>query len=114
MKTQIRRSVFETNSSSTHSLAFYKKDEWDQFLHGDGVMENFGNDITTRDIVKEKYREEAESMGYNIDDEDEFDEYYAENYGSLYTCERLCRRYDVIAKEVPDSDYVAVSIEGYD
>ena len=31
---KIRRKVFETNSSSTHSLTKCRKDEWDDFLKG--------------------------------------------------------------------------------
>jgi len=34
MKLSIRRGVFETNSSSTHSLTFCKKSEWEDFKNG--------------------------------------------------------------------------------
>ncbi len=34
MKRQIRRGVFETNSSSTHSLTMCSKKEYDEFEKG--------------------------------------------------------------------------------
>lgn len=34
MKVQIRQGVFETNSSSTHSISICSKAEWDAFEHG--------------------------------------------------------------------------------
>ena len=38
MKRQIRRSVFETNSSSTHSLTMCMKSEYDKWLKGETVL----------------------------------------------------------------------------
>lgn len=35
MKVQIRRSVFETNSSSSHSVTLYSSVEWDKFVAGE-------------------------------------------------------------------------------
>lgn len=35
MKVQIRKSVFETNSSSVHTLTIFDKDEWEEFKQGE-------------------------------------------------------------------------------
>lgn len=34
MKVQYRNNVFETNSSSTHSLSICTQNEWEDFMHG--------------------------------------------------------------------------------
>jgi len=39
MKKQVRRGVFETNSSATHSLTLYKKEEWEKIKNGEGVID---------------------------------------------------------------------------
>lgn len=38
MKVQIRRGVFETNSSSTHTLCIYNGSDWDRFVKGEMVI----------------------------------------------------------------------------
>lgn len=40
MKVQIRGSVFETNSSSTHSLVITSTDDWNKFNDGEYVYES--------------------------------------------------------------------------
>ena len=39
MKIQIREGVFETNSSSTHSLALFNGSDWQAFKEGKMVIE---------------------------------------------------------------------------
>lgn len=41
MKIQIRKGVFETNSSSTHSIVLCKTSDWDDFVRGRMLMKNF-------------------------------------------------------------------------
>ena len=40
MKVQIRKNVFETNSSSTHSLVICSKDLYDKFINNEAVFDN--------------------------------------------------------------------------
>ena len=40
MKRQIRKGVFETNSSSTHSLVMCLKSDYDKWEHGDRGRDN--------------------------------------------------------------------------
>lgn len=47
MRTQIRRSVFETNSSSTHSICIAKTDDFKRNNHVDFTLGEFGWEIET-------------------------------------------------------------------
>ena len=40
MKIQVRQGLFETNSSSTHSLVMFKGSDWELFKEGKMVIEN--------------------------------------------------------------------------
>ena len=46
MKTQIRRGVFETNSSSVHTLAITTSTDWDRFEKGELLMKDYPYDIS--------------------------------------------------------------------
>lgn len=46
MKTQIRRGVFETNSSSVHTLAITTSTDWDRFEKGELLMKGYPYDIS--------------------------------------------------------------------
>ena len=50
MKTQIRRGVFETNSSSVHTLAITTNTNWDKFKKGELLMKGYPYDISFVDI----------------------------------------------------------------
>ena len=43
MKRQIRRGVFETNSSSTHSLTMCSEEEFEQWKNGELLFEEWGS-----------------------------------------------------------------------
>ena len=66
MKRQIRYGVFETNSSSTHSMTICTKEEYDKWVKGELLFSRWGeefanpedNDTLTnaeKEVVKEKY-----------------------------------------------------------
>jgi len=57
MKVQIRQGVFETNSSSTHSLAIYNKNEWEEFKNGDLLIDStyLGN-LKKKEDYREDYK----------------------------------------------------------
>ena len=46
MKTQIRRGVFETNSSSVHTLAITTSTDWDRFEKGELLMKDYPYEIS--------------------------------------------------------------------
>jgi len=46
---QIRRGVFETNSSSTHSLSIVSMEEWEAFKRGELIMNRDSDSLCTMD-----------------------------------------------------------------
>lgn len=74
MKIQVRQSVFETNSSSTHSLALFKGSDWQAFKDGQMVIENSPSAnklININDIKDKSYIYDPE----NIDEDKYFYDY---------------------------------------
>lgn len=58
MKTQIRRGVFETNSSSVHSLTMCMKSELDKWKDGELVYDRWNNELVPiTDEMKQKLTE---------------------------------------------------------
>lgn len=98
---QMRKNVFETNSSSTHSITMCTQDEYDAWVNGD-VMLNDGwwhdnvskfkdKKFVTRaeaeDIIKnDKYYEPTDKLS-GLSDE-EFDEYCHDMDYGLYSIDR--------------------------
>ena len=61
MKIQIRRGVFETNSSSTHSLVMFKGSDWELFKEGKMLMSGppyFDKLVKVEDVPKEDVENE--------------------------------------------------------
>jgi hypothetical protein len=102
MKIQIRQGVFETNSSSVHSLSIVKTTEYKDFLAGKiWVKENFSSDENECDLLPEDEAIEFNinhlKNDLNLDDEEfitayrklknfweAFSSKYAEDNGSVY------------------------------
>lgn len=126
MKVQVRRGVFETNSSSTHSLTLYKKEEWDNIKNGEGVIdESWHSDGTPKFNTKSEIKESKAFKQYLKDNNDGDVEELTEDAISdalnefmyeecIYDYDSYCEQYEVLQKEVPNSDYVAVSIFSYE
>lgn len=78
MKIQMRTSVFETNSSSTHSIAICTEDDYKAFKKGKKLIDR--NSLKLYNSVEEgmaqdKWSEEEDFMTY-----EEFEEYVSEYY----------------------------------
>lgn len=56
MKRQIRRGVFETNSSSVHSLTMCSKAEYDAFENGEMYIERWGSSLYTKEQLIEMFK----------------------------------------------------------
>lgn len=99
---QMRKNVFETNSSSTHSITMCTEDEYNAWANGDVLLNDgwWGKDNTSEfkdkkfvtreeaeDIIKHnKYHEPTDELS-DLSDE-EFDEYcYDMDYG-LYSMDK--------------------------
>lgn len=86
MKIQIRRGIFETNSSSTHSLTMCTNDDFDKWKNGELVYNNYGDKLIP--ITDEKYQEwlknkQEDDYYYDYLTYDEYFNYYCENYESF-------------------------------
>lgn len=69
MKRQIRRSVFETNSSSTHSLCICTEDDYNKWINGQMVYDSYSEQLV--DVTSENKKEDYRFQTYD-------------NYGSCY------------------------------
>lgn len=56
MKRQIRRGVFETNSSSVHSLTMCSSEEYEKWEEGKVFKEKYGSDFKTREEIVEELK----------------------------------------------------------
>lgn len=53
----IRKGVFETNSSSTHSLTICSAEEYDKFIKGEYYYDEFNDVFLTKEEVNRKFNE---------------------------------------------------------
>lgn len=80
MRRQIRRGVFETNSSSTHSLTMCSKAEYDEFEKGNLYIERWGSSkLYTKQELIDKFKQMTDWRtkglkypGVDWDNEEEF------------------------------------------
>lgn len=104
MKIQVRQGVFETNSSSTHSLSVFKTSDWERFKKGEMVITGYPEESRLVDINDV----DSENI-YNIEDEDQdwhdYDYYTYDTYSDL-------GYYDEIIKQI--DDYTIMSLYGED
>jgi len=114
MKIQIRQRVFETNSSSTHCLSVYSKEDWNDFKNGKKQMFGLLEDIADPDSddLLEQYHKHL--IKYDVTEEDLSFEDFKSDWFEVYSNESLNEEYEVLAKDTPDGKYVAVSIYGHD
>ncbi len=106
MKVQIRKGLFETNSSSAHTLTVFDKDEWEEFKQGERVIE--GHPYNPK-LIKTT---EADK----IFDPDICDDYI--NYSTDYFLYKdwinyYCRDRDVLEEDVADKHIVSIYQEDY-
>ena len=83
MKKSIRKGVFETNSSSTHSLTIVSKEEFEKFKKGELLFDRDYECLISQEDKKKKEKEENyyEEEYENYEDwKDDNLETYAEKY----------------------------------
>lgn len=99
MKRQIRRGVYETNSSSTHSLVMCSEEEYDKWCSGELLFWEWENKFESKEDVIKKLKEKYPDVNWNDEDEvhdifedygiatsDEyFDDEYLETFERTYT-----------------------------
>lgn len=99
MKLSVRKGVFETNSSSTHSLVMCSENEFDLWKEGKLLYDTDSEELISKEEVFDIYREDVQ---YNNKTDDEikdiiykerefltFDQFssdeYLESYWDTYT-----------------------------
>lgn len=112
MKRQIRKSVFETNSSSTHSLTICSKDEFKKFKNGEYLITWDDEFVSYEDVLKELKQDGYDVENINKEEvleiaREEYEYYSYENYGEDY-------EYFEKVYETPNGDdIVAFGYYGY-
>lgn len=73
----VRRNVFETNSSSTHSLCICTEEEYEKFKNGSMMYNDYSEElqfVSDKELEEDKYRYKSyEDMG-------EWLEFYEEHF----------------------------------
>lgn len=89
MKIQIRQGVFETNSSSTHSVAVCLSTEWDAFGRGELWISPYSGKMLPRDEAEKfneelisKHLERSQSWSHSYTREDIIEDYRTDLYMS--------------------------------
>lgn len=80
----IRRAVFETNSSSTHSITIVSKEEFDKFKRGELFIGEHDDKFSTREQVISRCKKFIKESLLNPEDEDEFNEILDSNGYKTY------------------------------
>ena len=79
MKRQIRRGVFETNSSSTHSLTIVSQEEYDKWKKGEMLIHAWDEELISKDDIPE------DKLGYYITYDKYWDNCDLETFEQTYT-----------------------------
>ena len=86
MKIKIRRGVFETNSSSVHSLVMCTDDDYNKWKRGEILYDKWANKLVTLEEAKkeEDYLDEEEFNSRFLD----YDHFYSSQYIEYETFEQ--------------------------
>lgn len=68
---QIRRGVFETNSSSTHSLTLCSKDEYSKWEKGEVLFNRWNENFSTKEEAINKLKSKSYYDSADLTNEDE-------------------------------------------
>lgn len=85
MKRQIRRGVFETNSSSVHSLTMCMESDFNKWVAGELVWSRWGDELVpiTDEIKKSMEEDTREYLTY--EQFNDYDYIYYETFEDSYT-----------------------------
>lgn len=78
MKKQIRYGVFETNSSSIHSLTMCMEEQYNEWRGGKVLFHNYHDDFKTKEEAIEELKEQT-WLYLNFEDKDAIDEVLFDN-----------------------------------
>lgn len=94
---QVRRNVFETNSSSTHSITICTEDEYEMWKRGEIYWCRWRENFVSKEEVIDSWNKYCSK--YYADEEGDFDEWLIEE--GYYTFDR----YDDIEMETYEEHY---------
>lgn len=80
MKKQIRLGVFETNSSSTHTLCIVPKKELERWKNGELLFDSWDDELVEASSVNLEEDEENQFQTYEKWREDEYLKIYVKDY----------------------------------
>lgn len=120
MKRQIRHSVFESNSSSTHSLTMCSEEEFEQWKNGELLFDEWGSESFVKANKLSDYDKECAAHDY----EDNKDEFYKdwsdlsqsekEKYYTKYAKENhIVNEDDKTYEEWRSDDYLETFVRKY-
>lgn len=87
MKRQIRRGVFETNSSSVHSLTMCSREEYKKWEKGEVLFWKWENKFYTREEVIRELKTKSWISNVNWEDEDEVSDIFSDE--GIETCDEF-------------------------
>lgn len=79
MKLQVRRSTFETNSSSTHSLTMVDYSDYTKFKNGEYVFDTDCDELVPLEVAKAEFEADPSYWDNFSDRYKTFDEYWDES-----------------------------------
>lgn len=93
MKRQIRKNVFETNSSSTHSITICSEEEWEGFKDGKLAVNDAGKFMPVEKLLPNPDYDPDDYPGRLIDPADSswdneyetYDSYFYDEYLEVYS-----------------------------
>lgn len=91
----VRRGVFETNSSSTHSLTMCSESDYDKWKKGDLLFDDWNGELITKEEYKKIYEEEKRKYleKYSNETEEDFEDYYNDDK-QYYNFDEFWNKYD--------------------
>lgn len=85
MKKQIRRGVFETNSSSVHSLTMCSGEEYEKWKNGEVLYWKYNDKFGTREDIIEELKKKSWYHNVDWNDTDRVDDILSDE--EVKTCE---------------------------
>ena len=87
MKKQIRRGVFETNSSSVHSLTMCSAEEYEKWKNGEVLFWKWKDKFGTKEEIIAELKKSSLFSKYDLDDEDVINDIFSDE--GIQTCEEF-------------------------
>ena len=106
MKVQIRRGVFETNSSSIHTLAITTNTDWDKFEKGELLLKDYPYGISFVDVNSVNQEQVFTLDKYN--DGEDYSEYHYMTYEAFEQLDDA----EILFKEL--DNILAISVYRYE